>query len=79
MQTIWKWTKKHFVKSGDLDVEDFGICKIFFYSDKELKEPDDERTRLCGICELCTTTDSEEFKYCVAMQWNIRRDNSLMF
>ena len=44
-----------------------------------VKKLEGERTRLCGSCERCMTPYKEEFKYCVAMQWNIRRDNSLMF
>ena len=49
-------------------MEDCGICKKIFYSEEELKKHEDERTRLCGICELCLTHDSDEFKYCVAME-----------
>ena len=39
-----------------------------FYCEEELKKYEDERKRLCGICELCLTPDSDEFKYCVAME-----------
>ena len=60
--------KKYFDESGDLDVEYCGICKKIFYSEEELKKHEDERTRLCGICDLCLTPDSDEFKYCVAME-----------
>ena len=49
--------KKYFDESGDLDVEDCGICKKIFYSEEELEKHEDERTRLC-----------DEFKCCIAME-----------
>ena len=54
--------------NGNLSVEDCCICKKLFYSEEELKKHEDERTRMCVTCGRCMTPDSEEYKYCVAME-----------
>ena len=44
------------------------FVRKYFIVKKNFKKHEDERMRLSGICELCLTPDSDEFKYCVAME-----------
>ena len=50
---------------GELFVEDCCICKKLLCSEEELKQHEEEITRLCGTCESCMTPDSEAFTHCV--------------